>query len=134
LLIRQQSGFRTNRSSNDNLIFRTQKAIEQINRSKKLIEFFLEIEKAFDKVWHKAILGMMVSMGIPIYLINWMKAFLSDRSFKVKVNGQYSWEYPILAGVPQCSEISPLLFSIFINDMPINNKKNIEYSLIFRMI
>jgi hypothetical protein len=131
ILVVQQSGFRTNRSTHDNLIFLTQKAIEQINRSKKLIAFFFDIEKAFDKVWHKAVLGKMARLNIPVYLINWVKAFLSNRSFKVKVNNSYSAEFPILAGVPQGSAISPVLFSIFINDMPLMDNLNLAYSLLF---
>ena len=73
----------------------------------------------------------MIKMDLPPYIINWVWSFLESRSFCVNVNGQKSKEFPIKAGVPQGSVISPLLFSIFINDIPKKDKTNSEYSLLF---
>lgn len=66
----------------------------------------------------------MLQMKIPDYIINWTKSFLDNRQFKVKVNNSTSNLGKILAGVPQGAIISPLLFLIYINDIPQRDKSN----------
>ena len=78
-----QSGFRRNRSSNDNLTFLTQKAAEALDQSKSLLTVFLEVEKAFNKTWHAGIIKAMIDCNVPSYLINWTTDFLNGRSFSV---------------------------------------------------
>jgi len=131
LLIKEQSGFRRHRGTNDNLLFLTQKVSECLKRGKKCISIFFDIAKAFDRVWHDGILNKMIKMKIPSYLIFWVKSFLSNRKFKVKVDDAKSNIFEISAGVPQGAVISPILFSIFINDIPTNNYKNHSYSMLY---
>jgi hypothetical protein len=78
----------------------------------------LDVEKAFDKVWHEGLVFKLVKAGVPDQLLNIIKSFLSDRTFKVKINGILSSTKTVSAGVPQGSCLSPELFSVFINDMP----------------
>ena len=73
----------------------------------------------------------MINLGIPRYIILWVQSFLKNRKFIVNVNQTLSEPRPIQAGVPQGAVISPILFSIFINDIPIHNRKNKSYSLLF---
>ena len=70
-------------------------------------------------------------MNIPEYFIRWIKSFLSNRFFLVNINGSESKKFSINAGVPQGSVISPLLFNIYINDLPKRDKTNLCYSLLF---
>ena len=131
LLIQEQSGFRKHRRTADNLFFLIQKITESFNRKKKICCLFFDISKAFDRVWHDGLIYKMIKMQLPKSLISWTKSFLDSRLFCVNVNGQTSKDFPIKAGVPQGSVISPLLFSIFINDIPRKDKTNNEYSLLF---
>jgi len=131
LIVKEQSGFRKNRGANDNLLFLTQKVSENLKRRKKSLGIFFDIAKAFDKVWHEGILYKMIQLKIPSYIIFWVKSFLQNRKFKVKVEDAKSNPYDISAGVPQGAVISPILFSIFINDIPLKNEKNKSYSLLF---
>lgn len=79
----------------------------------------LDIEKAFDSVWHDGLIFKLHSAGIPIALIKLVASFLRDRSFTVTVNGTNSSHRHIPAGLPQGSVISPILYAIFTSDLKI---------------
>jgi hypothetical protein len=131
LLIKQQSGFRKGRGAHDNLVYLTQKVSETFCRGKKVCAVFFDITKAFDSVWHKGLLYKLIKLGTPSYIVNRVEDFLKKRNFFVDVNNSQSDLYEILAGVPQGAAISPLLFSVFINDVPVQDDTNESGSLLF---
>ena len=77
----------------------------------------LDISKAFDRVWHSALLAKLPSFGIPPYLCDLLSSFLSERTISVVVDGSTSSTFHINCGVPQGSVLSPTLFLLSINDL-----------------
>ena len=131
IIVDFQSGFRKHRQTKDNIFFMTQKVAESFARKKKVCGIFFDISSAFDKIWHNGLIYKLDQLKFPHYLTSWIKNFIENRNFKVRVGAEFSKTHPIKTGVPQGAVLSPLLFSIFINDIPANIKKNNRYSLLF---
>ncbi|GFU75266.1 RNA-directed DNA polymerase from mobile element jockey, partial [Trichonephila clavipes] len=79
---------------------------------------FLDIAKAFDKIWHDGLLIKLIRLDFPAPLIKSIHSFLSHRSFRVRVDRILSSPRPIRSGLPQGSLSSPLLFTLYVNDIP----------------
>ena len=129
-----QSGFREKRNTTDNLFYLSQKALDTFDEGKITCGVVFDIQKAFDKVWHNGLIYKLSKLNLPERLGYWLVNAIENRKFYVKVDSEKSELFNITAGVAQGTILSPILFSIYINDITeLNNStinNNIE-SLLF---
>lgn len=118
LLLPEQFGFREGHSTIHQLIRVVETAFEATHSKQKCAILLLDLQKAFDKVWHQGLIYKLIQHNIPDSFIHIINNYLTNRSFTVRVSDTLSDTYPISSGVPQGSILGPTLFNLYINDIP----------------
>ena len=116
--INNQSGFRQNKSTDDHLFRLSKSVMESFSRGEHIMAAFLDVEKAFDNVWHNGLRYKIFMLDLPTKMTGWIYDFLVVRVIQVNVNGFLSDQISSIAGVVQASVRSPLLFLIYVNGLP----------------
>ena len=128
ILYDKQYGFRKNNSTIFSLIEITEKIKESIDNRKFGCGIFIDLRKAFDTVNHVILLKKLEHYGIRGISLDWFDSYLNNRFQYVFLNGESSEQKAITCGVPQGSVLGPLLFLIYINDLP-NISKVLDFYL-----
>ena len=112
IISNNQSRFRKNRSTTDQIVLLETDIRKAQAQKQTLAAIFLDLEKAFDLMWHDSVLYKLKTFGISGKIYAFIKSFLHNRKIKVRVRDELSTEKTLQNGCPQGSVISPTLFNM----------------------
>ena len=114
-----QSGFRPKHSTMTSLLNVTEDWLDSLDKGNLVGVVTLDLKKAFDTVDHSILLNKLRLIGLNVMSLQWFSSYLANRMQYTCVNGVHSNSQNMQCGIPQGSNIGPLLFILFINDMPL---------------
>ena len=117
LISQNSSGFKPGNSCTNHLLSITHQIYKSFDDGHEVWSVFLDMWKAFNKLWHKGLIFKLKQNGISGTLLSTSIDFLKLRKQRVVLNGQLSSWFNIKTGIPQGSILSPLLFLIYINEL-----------------
>ncbi|GFU79073.1 probable RNA-directed DNA polymerase from transposon BS [Trichonephila clavipes] len=120
-----QHGFGQQTSTQHQLLRVTNHITNGYNNRTYTVGLFLDVKKAFDRMWHDGLIYKMIIFNFPTYLIKIIHSYLDNRTFNVKYNNVHSNQRPILASTPQGSILSPALYNIYTSDFPTANNTSV---------
>ena len=113
----EQAGFRQNLSTEDQVTYIAQKIEDGFQNKQHTLTVWIDMEKAFDKVWKDGLRLKLRETGVCGNMFKWISQYLNNRKARVRVDGEYSTKKVLREGVPQGGVLSPTLFLVFINDI-----------------
>lgn len=128
ILSKFQSGFRKRRNTVDQLLRLSDDILKNLGNDSRVLGVFIDFEKAYDMVWTKGVLFKMHQLGVDGNMFNFVNAFLHGRTIQVRVGTTLSDNWEVENGLPQGGVLSPVLFLIAINDLPLDDP-HIKHSL-----
>ena len=121
-----QHGFMQGKSCLTNLLTTLEDITHNLDEGEPVDVIFLDYQKAFDSVPHKRLINKLHAYGYDGKVLQWIDAFLTGRTQRVSVRGAKSEVAEVVSGVPQGSVLGPILFIVYINDLPDHVKCSIH--------
>lgn len=113
-----QFGFKAAHNTTLQLARTTEYIYDSFTKNRYAGAIFLDVERAFDRVWHNGLIFKLIKLKFPTYIIKAVNSFLRCRTFQIKINNTTSSSRSLRAGVPQGSVLAPTLYNIFTYDLP----------------